>query len=247
MSGCARIHIACGRFFFKYRNNLFPVVFLLAMLFLRPAIIFGDPRLDRLLTSLGPLVALAGEMVRLATIGFDYIDRGGKNKQVAASRLVSGGVYSICRNPMYVGNLLIATGLVMVAGSPMVYLLVIPFFLFVYLAITSNEESFLRERFGREYEEYCARVGRFVPSFKGVSASAFTGMRYDWKRSIRQDLSTILTVSMSLIFLPVWRVYFLWGHRAAFSILPGRLCAAVAVGGCYGILVYFKKQKKLFY
>lgn len=239
-------NIRAGAFFFKFRNALFPVIFLLTLLFLRPHVILGDSRLDQRLMRAGFFVAVVGELLRLFTMGFGYIDRGGKNKQVAASRLVEGGVYGHSRNPMYVANMLIVTGLCMVAGSPTAYLLVIPFFLFAYQAIVCAEEDFLRRKFRAEYEKYCARVPRFLPMFRGGLGS-FAGMRYNWKRAVRQDLSTICTVAVGLTLIPFWRIYFLEGgavfQRTALHMAI-RLFVVLAV---YGGLLYLKKSRRFFY
>ena len=48
---------------------------------------------------------------------------------------------------MYVGNGLISIGMTMLLGSPMGYLILIPFFLFVYQAIVAAEEAYLRKKF----------------------------------------------------------------------------------------------------
>lgn len=239
-------NIAIGNFFFRYRNALFPAVFLLVALTIRPGIILGSPTLDRILPALGAAVALAGQMVRLITIGCDYIHRGGKDGQVYAQRLVQGGMYAITRNPMYLGNALIAVGMTMVAGSPIAYVLVIPFFLFVYQAMVSAEEEYLRNKFGRDYDEYCATVNRFVPFLHGVRQS-FSGMRYDWKRALRKDLGTIVGLTMGFILLSVWRTYFLHGLAAAEA--AALRVAYLVIGGSilYGLLLYLKKRRRLFY
>ena len=52
-------------------------------------------------------------------------------------------------NPMYVGNGLIAIGMTMLLGSPMGYLILIPFFLLVYQAIVSSEEAHLPKQIHR--------------------------------------------------------------------------------------------------
>ena len=41
------INVAVGNFFFQYRNGLFPVIFILAALTLRPSIMFDSPLADR--------------------------------------------------------------------------------------------------------------------------------------------------------------------------------------------------------
>lgn len=246
MSRLRRFNLAAGNFFFKYRNGIFPVTFLVFMMALRPKIVFDRPRLDYLLRVSGYLVALSGEIVRLVTIGFAYIERGGKKRQVYASALVRKGMYGLTRNPIYVGNLLIVTGITMATGVPLAYLTAIPFFYFVYQAIISAEENFLRKQFGRPYEEYCAKVPRFLPALRG-SRETFSGVRFNWKKPFRQDLSTIFWVAAVLVALPAWRSYFLNGWvstKALFSLTVG-----VELGGLalYGFLVYLKKQKSILF
>ena len=240
----ARWNVAVGNFFFRSRNAIFPTIIALTVLLLRPTIILGDPALDRLLTRAGAVLALAGEAVRLATIGFEYIERGGKQGKVYASKLVQGGVYALTRNPMYVGNGLIAIGVAMVTGTPGAYLVLIPLFLFIYQAIVAAEEAYLRPRFGRDYEEYCARVNRFLPSL-GQAPNAFAGMRYNWKRALRQDLSTIIGLSFGLALLPFWRLMFLQGFDAAKQAAPLALLQSAVILAVYGALHRMKKRGQL--
>ncbi|MBI3996737.1 MAG: S-isoprenylcysteine methyltransferase [Candidatus Omnitrophica bacterium] len=239
-----RMNVAIGNFFFHYRNAFFPLVIVFVTLCTRPKVLWGDPATDRLLTGLGAVVALLGQGVRLATIGFEYIERGGKNKRVYASRLVHGGVYALTRNPMYLGNILIATGIIMVAGAPLAYGLVLPFFIFVYQAITSAEETYLRQHFERDYEEYCAQVNRFLPSLRNVRR-AFSGSRYNWKRALRQDLSTIAGLLSGLVLLPLWRMVFLHGWDAAWVEAPRTIALETGVGLLYAAGYFLKKSGRL--
>lgn len=238
-----RTNIAIGNFFFKYRNAVFPGIFAFMILVMRPKVMLGSWSLDRFLGQIGVLTALAGELLRLATIGFDYIDRGGKNKQVYASRLVHGGVYALTRNPMYVGNAMIAVGMTMIAGAPLGYLLIIPFFLFIYQAIIAAEEAYLRKRFGEDYDTYCKQVNRYLPSIDRIP-EAFAGLRYDWKRAVKQDLSTIMGVLIGLVLLPFWRTLFLWGRRSAIDDLPQTLTLSLGIGALYAVLHDMKKRGK---
>jgi len=237
-------NIAAGNFFFKHRNNAFPLIFALAVLVMRPRILLDDPTLDRRLIMLGAGVALLGQLVRLTTIGFEYIERGGKEGKVYASRLVDKGVYGVCRNPMYVGNALIAVGMSMVTGSPQAYLVLIPLFVFIYQAIVAAEENYLAPRFGTEYQEYSARVPRWLPAFRNIP-QAFTDTRYNWKRSLRQDLSTMTALLLGLILFPLWRVFFLAGIDAAKAAAPRAAVLAGLVLIVYGVLVWMKGKKLL--
>ena len=238
-----RWNIAAGQFFFRYRNGLFPTVFLLITLTLRPSILFHHPTLDKILVLCGVFVAIGGEAFRLATIGLEYIERGGKNGRAYASRLVQKGMYGHTRNPMYVGNSLIAIGMSMATGAPVAYLIVIPFFLFVYQAIVASEEEYLRTRFGDDYSEYCTRVPRFIPSFRNVSP--LSDIRYHWKRALRQDLSTLAALLLGLGLLPLWRAYFLRGEAVAKEIVPQTAILTAGVLIFYGVVHSLKKRGRL--
>lgn len=237
-------NVAAGNFFFRYRNALFPFVFLLVMLTMRPKLIFGSLELDAILRASGVVVALAGEGFRLLTIGCDYIHRGGKDGQVYANRLVQGGVYAATRNPMYVGNASIAIGMVLFTGSPLAYALVIPFFLFVYQSIVATEEEYLRKKFGGQYDDYCAKVNRFAPHFRDIWR-LLSRARCDWRRAVRRDLSTIMGLVIGLFFAPVWRTYFLEGAQSALAAAQSALVWATCCAILYGLLIYLKKRKRL--
>jgi protein-S-isoprenylcysteine O-methyltransferase Ste14 len=77
--------------------------------------------------------------------------------------LVVSGLYGYVRNPMYVAvtSLIFGQGLLFGNVSVLEYGLLVwlGFFAFVYL----YEEPTLRGKFGEEYEDYCARVGRWIP------------------------------------------------------------------------------------
>jgi protein-S-isoprenylcysteine O-methyltransferase Ste14 len=246
MTARSNWNIAAGHWCFRHRNAVFPLVFALTVLFLRPHVLFGRTALDHLLIASGMVIALVGQGVRLLTIGFDYVERGGKNKRVYASRLVQGGIYAHTRNPMYLGNLLIAAGMSLVTGAPAAYLLLIPLFVFIYQAIIAAEEAYLRERFGAEYAAYCRRVPRLFPSLKGVRRT-FGSMEYHWRRAVRKDLSTITGLLLGLICLPLWRTYFLNGADAARAALPATAALVGAVLVLYGALAVLKKRRLFFY
>ena len=69
-----RAFIALGNFLFRVRNGLFPLLVPLVLLPGRP--LAAEP-LRAVLAGL--LIAAAGQLVRVATIGLRYIIRGGRN------------------------------------------------------------------------------------------------------------------------------------------------------------------------
>jgi protein-S-isoprenylcysteine O-methyltransferase Ste14 len=82
----------------------------------------------------------------------------------APRKLVVRGLYRYMRNPMYVGVMTIILGwsVMFQAWILVVYAVVVGacFHLFVVL----YEERRLRHLFGKQYEDYCARVRRWVPT-----------------------------------------------------------------------------------
>jgi protein-S-isoprenylcysteine O-methyltransferase Ste14 len=238
-------NIAIGNFFFRYRNALFPLIFAAGALVLRPQIMFDSPVVDRILVGMGMIMALLGQAVRLITIGFEYIHRGGKDGKVYAGRLVRGGVYGITRNPMYVGNALIAIGMTMLFGSPLGYFVLIPLFLFIYQAIVAAEEAYLRDKFGAEYADYEKSVNRYLPALSRVRES-FAGMRFDWRKSIKKDLGTVVGLTIGLILLPVWRAYFLHGLEATQAAAIRALWWTLGIAALYLFLLKLKKSDRLF-
>ncbi|MEO5573252.1 MAG: isoprenylcysteine carboxylmethyltransferase family protein, partial [Gammaproteobacteria bacterium] len=198
--------LTSGNFFFRFRNGLFPLIYILLVLFTKPALFLGDPRLDRFVVAFGIAIALLGQGFRLLVIGFAYIKRGGKDRRVYADDLVDQGLYAHTRNPMYVGNLLILSGVGIVYGSPWIYFFVIPFFLYIYLAITAAEENYLKNKFGAVYEDYQRRVNRFWPNLRGIGAS-LKGYRYDWKKALRKEYGTVFVSLTGLVLVNIWKLY----------------------------------------
>ena len=236
-------NIAIGNFFFRFRNMLFPLVFLTAVVTVRPQVVLGSATLNGFLVGTGTGMALAGGALRLLTIGFKYIHRGGKNRTIYAGNLVTGGMFACTRNPMYLANLMIATGMILTTCSPEAYGILIPFFLLVYQAILAAEEEYLFKKFGRQYEEYCATVNRFLPSVRNMR-SALSGMVWDWRRAVRKDLSTIMGLSAGLIMLPVWRAYFLEGLPVARDKAMLAITVLLLASGFYAVLLYLKRSRK---
>lgn len=198
--------ISFGNFFFKWRDYLFPVVFLVLAAAVKPFAVPGEPICDHAVDAIGLAVAIGGQALRAAVIGFAYIKRGGKNKQVYADNLVIEGFFAHSRNPLYVGNLMVLIGLILIHGGPVFVVVGSAFYLFAYRCIVAAEENFLRGKFGAQYDEYVARVPRFLPRWAGISAT-LEGMEYDWKRVVRKEYgSTFTWVSAALLLLIYERV-----------------------------------------
>ncbi len=235
--------IAAGNFFFRYRNMLFPVFVLVTVLFCTPRFAFGDRTLDLWVDVAGAAIALTGQGLRMLTIGFEYIVRGGRQGKVYAEDLVQGGVFAHSRNPLYLGNLLIIVGLAVMVHSLPLYLVGIPFFIFVYAGIIAAEEKFLREKFGAEYEAYCARVNRVWPNWKGFRRS-IAGMRFNWRRLAIREYGTIFGLALAIIGIRAATLFQVLGKEAGSDILS-LLWWLVPVITAYVCVRYLKKSGRL--
>lgn len=195
--------VQAGNLFFRYRDFLFPAVFLALAFAGRPRLVGGSFDSDLVMDLVGVALILAGHVIRAIVIGYAYIERGGKNKRVHASALVQGGVFAHCRNPLYVGNILAYMGLMLIFNAPLMYAVGVPFFLFAYFSIVAAEENFLRGKFGEAYEHYCAQVPRFLLSLKGITKT-FSNMKYNLKRVVRKDYGSIYASTLGAILIMIW-------------------------------------------
>ena len=196
MSTLTNLSIAYGNFLFRYRNYIFPLVLVILVLATRP----GTAAPEFLATLSGVFVILFGQVIRAAVIGLDYIKRGGINKKVAAEHLVTTGIFAHCRNPLYVGNLLILCGLLILYDNLWAGLAGVLFFYLSYSAIIMAEETFLAAKFGGEYQDYRDRVPRWLFRMTGLHTT-LSGNRFNWRRVISKDYTTMTSWMISLVLL----------------------------------------------
>lgn len=226
---------AIGQFFFRYRNVLFPLVLGL-LLIASPPRAFGERSWDTV-AAIGLLAVTLGQTLRVITIGLDYIKRGGKKKQVYADRLVVEGVYAHCRNPMYVGNVLVAYGMLALVGQPWTMLVGGAFFVFAYVAIVRSEELYLAGKFGDEFAAFCARSPRWLPRVHGL-VSTLRAYRFDWPAVVVKEYGTLFTTAMFCIGVLAYKT---WRTGALDRFGPYFIVAAVVVGALWIVARWLKK------
>jgi protein-S-isoprenylcysteine O-methyltransferase Ste14 len=202
------LFVKIGDFFFKYRNIVFPLFLFPFFVFFKPAAIAhteGELLGPREIAAL--VVVFSGLAFRLATIGWAYIKRGGLNKEVYANTLVIEGYFGLCRNPLYVGNMLIYSGLFLFHGNPFVVVLGIGLYWFIYESIIAAEEHFLKQKFGPEYDTYCQAVPRWIPNVNRYKQS-IQGMTFQFDRCLTKDYTTIYNTLFALIAVEVVRDFY---------------------------------------
>jgi protein-S-isoprenylcysteine O-methyltransferase Ste14 len=200
--GFAALVVALGNLCFGYRDYLAPIAIALVVVASAPHPFLGRRALDPWWDAAGLAVSLTGQALRVLVIGLAYIKRGGKNKRIAADRLVVDGIFAHARHPLYCGNFMLLLGLMMIWNSPLGYA-VTALLAFGLFSMACAEEAFLRGKFGREYEAYSARVPRFVPRLRGLR-DTISQFSFDWKRVVRKEYGTTFswtTTALALLAL----------------------------------------------
>lgn len=235
------IHI--GNFLFRYRNTLFPfIIITLFAVAIPPSTLFGNAALPYFKETIGIGLAVIGLTVRGIVIGFAYIKRGGLNKKVYAETLVTQGMFSLCRNPLYLGNMLIYSGVFVMHGDLLVILLGISLYWFIYQCIIYAEEAYLHAKFGSGYEEYCKDVPRWIPLISQFN-QAREAMHFNWRRVFLKDYSTMTSTTVTLCAVEL--------YEHAGTTLAGHwqhiifLIAAAAVAGLAAAGVSYLKRHKI--
>ncbi len=161
---------AHGTFLFRWRSFL-PLILLVPALAALPQsgyleAWFGEG-VEDLWTVFCVVVAFAGLGVRIATVGFAPAGTSGRNvKGQRAERLNTTGLYSLVRNPLYLGNAITLLGFVLAFQVWWLPLIAVPCVFLYYERIVYAEERFLQQAFGTEYESWASVTPAFIPSFR---------------------------------------------------------------------------------
>jgi protein-S-isoprenylcysteine O-methyltransferase Ste14 len=81
-------------------------------------------------------------------------------------RLVTGGIYSRTRNPMYVGVLQIVVGQALLQRSVAVLWWAVGCWIGFHNRVIGYEEPHLARKHGEAYDRYCERVPRWFPRIR---------------------------------------------------------------------------------
>ena len=155
------------------------------------ALFFAEPTRESLIR--GAIIAVLGELVRLWASG--HIEK--------THRLATGGPYAHTRNPLYVGSVLMAIGLLVVARHPISVTAGLAYLIVFYPAIIREEARFLRAKFPDQYREWAKAVPLFVPR---LLPGGPRESRFQLKRLIaNNEWRSVLGLALLGAFM-VWRL-----------------------------------------
>lgn len=78
-----------------------------------------------------------------------------------STALVTGGIFSLLRNPMYVGVASILAGLAILLASDWMMVMTIVFVPVIHVGVVKREERYLLAKFGEPYRRYLDGVPRY--------------------------------------------------------------------------------------
>jgi len=203
-----------GIFLFKYRG-IIPLPFIILIIILGAGTINIKSKI--LIKYIGIFTSLSGELIRLYVAGYAKRETSDRSKKLKAGFIMTHGLYSIIRNPIYIGNYLIFLGFLIFSGNILVLALgSILFFIYYYLIILA-EENFLKQKFDNEYEGFLKSTPRFIPKSLKIKTPPFN---FEFKKAIFKEKDTIF----------IWVVLFI--------ILDERLCGFCPLS-IYKIIIFF--------
>ncbi len=117
---------------------------------------------------LGQAIIPAGAILIIAGIGFIVLAR----RELAhygqptdpgrpTGKLVNTGVFSISRNPLYLGIVIALSGVALALNILWILVLLIPAIVACHHVLIAPEEKYLGKKFGKEYQVYVASVRRW--------------------------------------------------------------------------------------
>jgi protein-S-isoprenylcysteine O-methyltransferase Ste14 len=183
--------------FFKYRSYT-PIPFVLVMLF------YAYPNIWSLIA--GFIIACIGESARLWGVSW----AGSETRttgNVGGTYLIVSGPFAHLRNPLYLGNILMYTGLGIMSFAlfPWLQIAGLIFFSVQYHLIVSEEEKYLQQTFGNEYDDYKKNVPRFIPRLTKYKSKNVEQPSYNLKKGLESETRSLQAFAfVTITILLLW-------------------------------------------
>ena len=181
-----------GRIWFQVRS-FSPLPLFILLIVLPPS--FQPNLLQMALFLLG---ILGAELLRIISVG--HAGSATRTRGDSVPALVHAGPYRYVRNPLYIANIVMYTCAGLVFGFSGLSLVVFLVSCVEYIFIVAFEEETLQNIFGVAYENYCAKVPRWIPSLSPQIES--TGEVFSIQKALRSERSTFISLAMmALLFI----------------------------------------------
>ena len=158
-----------GNKLFRWRSYL-PLLFVVIIVSSLPhfSYPFDSHRFDQIWEIFCLIISFFGLFLRIITIGYTPKKTSGRNtkKGQVAEYLNTTGMYSIVRNPLYLGNFIIGLGFSIFLRLWWVSFIYTVLFIIYYERIIFAEEQFLTKKFKQQYIDWASKTPAFFPKFR---------------------------------------------------------------------------------
>jgi protein-S-isoprenylcysteine O-methyltransferase Ste14 len=184
-----------GGWLFKQRTWL-PVPLILALL------VIPTPDRTPSLFWLGCGIVAAGELLRFWAVR--HIGVISRTRSDRLGPLVAAGPFARVRNPLYIGNIALWSGIAVSAQLLWLVPAVALLLGLEYHAIIRWEERLLETRLGDSYRAYATRVPRWIPRWKvrGESnESELSTRKVSWPDVLFSERGTLIAIGVGYVLL----------------------------------------------
>ena len=191
---------SAGNWLFRWRSYL-PLVVLGIFLFAMSDYEYPghSENLHHLWGAFCLIISFFGLGIRIFTIGHTPKGTSGrKTKKQVADTLNTTGIYSVVRNPLYLGNFFMGLGIALFAYLWWLVLIYILIFWLYYERIIFAEEAFLRNKFGNEYLDWANSTPVFVPK---ISKYRKANLPFSWRNVFKREYNGFFAVIVVLFVL----------------------------------------------
>ena len=113
-------------------------------------------------TYLGPVLVVGAIAVTIIA-GWQFKRTGTSVKPwVPTTAIVTGGLFSVSRNPIYAAMVVLFFGLAFAGNTLWILTATVGFVGVIHYGVILREEAYLERRFGAAYTDYKARVRRWI-------------------------------------------------------------------------------------
>jgi protein-S-isoprenylcysteine O-methyltransferase Ste14 len=197
---------------FRFRSFTPLPLIVLTVLFFKP--LSAAP----LFPIIGLLLALAGEFIRIVSVGYAGSGTSGRENFLKAESLNTTGLYSLVRNPLYWGNGLIFAGLLTMYAHPLALILFVVFLFIQYHFIVLAEETYLYERHGQAYADYDRSIRRWLPRFDRYTPP---DKPFDFKKVFFKENDSCFNLLFASLLLLTYKEYIFLGRVQHWPLFTG--------------------------
>lgn len=185
-------------------------------------------------------LALAGQALRFYTIGQVPAGTSGRNRRdQRADSLNTTGIYSVVRNPLYLGNCLIWLGVAAVPRSPWLFLTVGLVFWLYHERIILAEERYLEDKYGEEFRRWAAVTPVFIPRWRNWRPAA---LRFSFRHALGREYLGVFGVLSTFLVLDAIEDSVGY-HRLTFPV--GWLVAWLLALAAFVVIRVLRKKTRL--